>query len=726
MASKTRQSLAQPDLQFGNEPIPASMREKLDRLTQSVRAVVAELQKVQQAMAGGSTGQVLEKTGGGDYEAAWEDAPGGTVTGAANLGAGAGLFKSLDAGVLGFKTLIAGTNITFSVAAETITIVATGGGEGAGTVTSVGINSADLQVTGSPVTVSGSIELEILPQAVTYPKMQLTAADAVILGRGFGEGAGQLEEQTLSQVLDFLGSAQQGDILFRGVDFWQYLTPDVPGKFLQTQGTAADPVWTPVGTATTLLDPLILGLDYGVASATGWADVTIACLLRAPLLTNLATSWNFGLNVTLGPMLVTSCVVRRVARDTNTYVDSTPVTFGASLTPTLATGLNVSDEIALPVDEAHDYVILLHFDAAVSGSASLPISAGDGSDLASTSAAGDHTADANYSAFSFSVDSNVSFYGAWVVRGNIGSVTAVWREGGGVPSNSLGVDGDFYLDGTTGDVYERISGAYVLQCNILGPAGPASPSPLTTKGDIYGYSTLADRIPVGADTTVLTADSSQALGVKWAAGGSALLYGQPDFAVPPTASWTWLAQGSATVASIYAAAALRFFAPFASGADALYVRTVTPGTFTVTLCLMVSGFNIQNNSRVGIYWRDSGTGHMQMFVIDMRASPVPFASYNFSNLTTFNATIFSGASPPGSAARQLVSIPIWLRVVRDGSNHILCYTSDDGVSFVQVSTTDATNYVASPDQVGIGWSNTATSGAQNAMNIILYSFAVGP
>ena len=42
-------------------------------------------------------------------------------------------------------------------------------------------------------------------------------------------------------------------------------------------------------------------------------------------------------------------------------------------------------------------------------------------------------------------------------------------------------------------------------------------SPLTTKGDVWGYSTTDTRIPVGADGTVLTADSNESLGVKWAA-----------------------------------------------------------------------------------------------------------------------------------------------------------------------------------------------------------------
>ena len=46
-------------------------------------------------------------------------------------------------------------------------------------------------------------------------------------------------------------------------------------------------------------------------------------------------------------------------------------------------------------------------------------------------------------------------------------------------------------------------------------------SPLTTKGDLYGFSTLDARIPIGTNNQVLTADSAQALGLKWAtpAGG---------------------------------------------------------------------------------------------------------------------------------------------------------------------------------------------------------------
>jgi hypothetical protein len=46
-------------------------------------------------------------------------------------------------------------------------------------------------------------------------------------------------------------------------------------------------------------------------------------------------------------------------------------------------------------------------------------------------------------------------------------------------------------------------------------------SPLTTKGDLYGFSTVNARVAVGTNGQVLTADSTAATGVAWAtAGGS--------------------------------------------------------------------------------------------------------------------------------------------------------------------------------------------------------------
>ena len=45
-------------------------------------------------------------------------------------------------------------------------------------------------------------------------------------------------------------------------------------------------------------------------------------------------------------------------------------------------------------------------------------------------------------------------------------------------------------------------------------------SPLTTKGDLAGFSTVNARLPVGTNGQIIVADSAQALGVKWAANAA--------------------------------------------------------------------------------------------------------------------------------------------------------------------------------------------------------------
>ena len=69
---------------------------------------------------------------------------------------------------------------------------------------------------------------------------------------------------------------------------------------------------------------------------------------------------------------------------------------------------------------------------------------------------------------------------------------------------------------------------YVGGVGSSGTSGTSSP--LTTKGDLWGYSTTDARVAVGADGTVLTADAATATGLKWAVpagGGDVAKVGTP-------------------------------------------------------------------------------------------------------------------------------------------------------------------------------------------------------
>jgi hypothetical protein len=62
--------------------------------------------------------------------------------------------------------------------------------------------------------------------------------------------------------------------------------------------------------------------------------------------------------------------------------------------------------------------------------------------------------------------------GATGATGAAGANGATWLNGTGVPSSSLGTNGDFYLNLANGDVYNKISGAWTKVMNINGGINP--------------------------------------------------------------------------------------------------------------------------------------------------------------------------------------------------------------------------------------------------------------
>lgn len=96
------------------------------------------------------------------------------------------------------------------------------------------------------------------------------------------------------------------------------------------------------------------------------------------------------------------------------------------------------------------------------------------------------------------------------------------------PSN-IGPGGQFGFFAASGQYTVQMGSPTNQTFNISLGGGGATVSPLTTKGDLFGFSTVNARIPVGANTFVLTADSTQALGLKWAApAGASFPINLPD------------------------------------------------------------------------------------------------------------------------------------------------------------------------------------------------------
>ena len=71
----------------------------------------------------------------------------------------------------------------------------------------------------------------------------------------------------------------------------------------------------------------------------------------------------------------------------------------------------------------------------------------------------------------------------------------------------------YLLGGTTGQVLSKTSGTNMAFTWVT----PTDQTPLTTKGDIFAFSTVDARLPAGTNETRLVADSAETLGLKYVA-----------------------------------------------------------------------------------------------------------------------------------------------------------------------------------------------------------------
>ncbi len=96
--------------------------------------------------------------------------------------------------------------------------------------------------------------------------------------------------------------------------------------------------------------------------------------------------------------------------------------------------------------------------------------------------------------------------------------------------SAIPVAGAVYLAVVTGNAYGDGTSLVSPRVRVFGLALPSGivASPLTTKGDIYTYDTVDQRLPVGTDGYVLSADSGEATGLKWIASPATITVQEDD------------------------------------------------------------------------------------------------------------------------------------------------------------------------------------------------------
>ncbi len=318
--------------------------------------------------------------------------------------------------------------------------------------------------------VTGSVGLTITADAVTYAKMQNVVADNVFLGNNSGAGS-IVEELTATEataLLDIFTDALKGLVPASGGGTTNFLRAD--GTFAAPPGSA-DPLTTKgdIFGFTTVEARIPVGADDTVLIA----DATPALGVKYALISNINIDGSAAIAGSKINMSITelSDVAAKSGSGTTVLFQTTPTI----TTPTIASFVNSTHT---------------HLNAAGGGT----ITKAAISDFAHQATHQSGGGDALTGLLDATARTGVSKNSAADVGARR---TLNFIEGANVTLTILDDAGGEEVDIT-----------------IASTAGGGSP--LTTKGDVYGFDSADARIPVGTDDFVFMADAAAGLGVKYA------------------------------------------------------------------------------------------------------------------------------------------------------------------------------------------------------------------